>query len=229
MMKKGIALLIIVAGLSGVVTAQPFNIDLSFAMGTPKGSFSNALDRNLYGIDMALTYQLQGTPLHFGMGLQYQNFGWSESYDYYSFDGKVRTTHDMISPHLLMRIEAPLSYISIVSPFVEGIVGFNYLYTESKVVDFWSDEETPGTINYDHATPSYGIGGGLRIRLFEEFDFDGDYLKIAFLIKTRYMVGGEAVYLKEGGLTSTSSGLNYNLERSRTDLVTLNFGFVLSF
>ena len=221
------------AGLCGAVTAQPFNFDISFALGTPQGSFSNTLERNLYGLDMGLTYQVPGTPIHLGAGVLYQNYGWRERKDYFSgdihsVDVRVRTTNDMIAPHLIMRIEAPVRAFRALSPFLEGMIGLNYMYTQSRIVNDWEDEYA-NTINHDFTTSTYGIGGGLRIDLFDVPDEDGDYYKVAFIAKTRYMVGGEAMYLKEGDLVSTSSGLNYTVRRSRTDMITLNFGFVLSF
>ena len=230
-MRRGIITLIILLAIPGALFAQAFNFDIGFALGTPNGSFQQSLDRNSYGLDMGATYQIANSPIHIGGGLVYQNFGWAERSEYFSPDIqevklKVRTTNNMATPHFLMRIE---HNIGAVSPFVEGMIGFNYLYTESSVVDDWGDEEIASSVNYNSYASSYGIGGGMKFRLYEGYDDDGDFIGVSLIVKTKYMLGGEADYLKEGGLTRTRRGLKYDVSRSRTDLTTFNVGFVLSF
>lgn len=211
--------------------AQAFNFDVGLALGSPMGSFQQSLDRNSYGLDMGATYQIPNSPIHIGGGLVYQNYGWTERSEYFSPDIqevklRVRTTNNMVTPHFLMRIEPNMG---VISPFVEGIIGFNYLYTESSVLDDWAEEEIASSVNYDSYTSSSGIGGGVKVRLYEGYDEDGDFFGISLIVKAKYMLGGEADYLKEGGLSRTRRGLNYDVSRSRTDLTTFNVGFVFNF
>tara|TARA_R110000868_G_scaffold259361_1_gene517117 strand:- start:18132 stop:18788 length:657 start_codon:yes stop_codon:yes gene_type:complete len=217
--------------LPAIVKAQAFNFDIGFALGTPNGSFQQSLDRNSYGLDIGATYQIGNSPFHIGGGLVYQNFGWSERSEYFSPDIpevelRVRTTNNMVTPHLLVRIEPNLG---VISPFVEGMYGFNYLYTESSVLDDWDEEEIASSVNYDSYTSSVGIGGGVKFKLYEGYDEDGDFIGVSLILKTKYMLGGEANYLKEGGLVRTRRGIDYDVSRSRTDLTTFNVGFVLNF
>lgn len=217
--------------VSGIIQAQSFNFDIGFAAGSPQGSFQQALDRNSYGFDMAATYQLPGLPIHVGGGLIYQNFGWAERSEYFSPDiqevlVRVRTTNNMVTPHFLMRFEPGYG---AVRPFVEGIVGINYLYTESSVLDDWAEDEIASSINYDYTTTNYGIGGGVKFRLYEGYDEDGDFFGVSLIVKAKHMLGGEASYLKEGGLIRNRRGIEYDITRSRTDLTTFNVGVVFSF
>ncbi|MFV1883176.1 MAG: hypothetical protein ACMZ7B_01605 [Balneola sp.] len=217
--------------IPGFTAAQGFNFDIGFALGTPQGSFQQSLDRNAYGLDMAATYQIPNSPIHFGIGGVYQNFGWQERSEFFSPDiqevrVRVRTTNNMFTPHLLMRFEPQYG---IIKPFVEGMVGFNYLYTESSVLDDWDEGELASSVNHDYYTPSYGVGGGVKFKLYEGFDDDGDFFGISLIVKTKYMLGGEADYLKEGDLIRTRRGVDYNVSRSRTDLTTFNVGFVFNF
>lgn len=230
-MKSTVTIILSVLFLSISVQAQSFNFDVGFALGTPEGSFSQELDRNSYGADVAFTYQLPQSPFHIGIGFGYQNFGWKERLEYFDdnireVDVRVRTTNNMVTPQLLMRFEPSMG---IFSPFVEGSLGMNYLYTETSVIDDWTEEEIAGNVNYDYTTSNFGIGGGMKIKLYEGYDDDGDFFGVSLIAKTKYMVGGEALYLKEGGLTSTNRGLNYDVSRSRTDLRTFNVGFAISF
>ncbi|MCG8373868.1 MAG: PorT family protein, partial [Balneolales bacterium] len=212
--------------------AQPFNVDVSFAVGTPQGSFGQSLDREAYGVDLGFTYQpIREIPFHFGFGLIYQNYGWRERSSQFiagvpEVDVSVRTTNNMVTPQLLFRLEPDMGFFS---PFVESSIGFNYLYTESSIRDVYFDEEIASTINYDYATSNYGIGGGAKFALWEGFSGDGDFLGVHLILKAKYMVGGHAYYLKEGDLVNRNGELIYNLSSSRTDLTTFNIGVVLNF
>jgi len=221
------ALMVLTVSLSG----QEFNFDIGFALGTPNGSFQQSLERNSYGLDIGATYQIGNSPIHLGGGLVYQNYGWRERSEYFSpniqeVELRVRTTNNMVTPHFLLRIEPN---IGMISPFLEGMFGFNYLYTESSVLDDWAEEEIASSVNYDSYASSLGVGGGLKFKLYEGFDDDGDFIGVSMIVKAKYMLGGEADYLKEGGLTRTRRGLEYDISRSRTDLTTFNVGVVLSF
>lgn len=230
-MKKGILASLIVLFIPVIGLSQPFNFDIGFAHGTPKGGFGQELDRNSYGLDAAFTYQVPRSPIHIGVGFGYQNFGWRERTEIFSrdipeVDVRVRTTNNMVTPHFLMRIEPDAGMFS---PFVEGTLGFNYLYTESSVIDDWDEEEISSTVNYDYTTSNFGIGGGVKIRMYEGYNEDGDFFGVSLILKGKFMVGGEALYLKEGGLTPQNGGLSYDLSRSRTDLATFNVGFAINF
>ncbi|GAB5409882.1 MAG: hypothetical protein BalsKO_22470 [Balneolaceae bacterium] len=230
-MKRIICSIIFTMVLPAVGLAQAFNFDIGFALGSPMGGFQQSLDRNSYGVDMGATYQIPNTPIHFGGGLIYQNFGWTERSEYFSpaiqeVKLRVRTTNNMVTPHFLLRIEPDLGAIS---PFVEGIIGFNYLYTESSVLDDWAEEEIASSVNYDSFTPSSGVGGGMKFKLYEGYNGDGDFFGMSLILKAKYMLGGEANYLKEGGLIRNRRGVSYDITRSRTDLTTFNVGVVFSF
>ncbi len=212
------------------MNGQNYNIDLSFALGDPQGSFAQTLDRNAYGVDASFTTKIPKMPVHIGAGFIFQNFGWTERNEHFNsnipeVDVRVRTTNNMITPHLLLRLEPGFG---LISPFLEGSVGFNYLYTHSSVINDW-DEEMSGTVNYDYLTSNFGMGGGLKVRLYEGFDDDGEFMGVALVLRARRMIGGEALYMREGDLVSTAGGLEYNLNKSRTDLTTFNIGFMFNF
>ena len=229
---KGIKTFLIIALVSAAANAQPFNFDIGFALGSPQGSFQQVLDRDSYGLDMGFTYQLgRNSPIHIGAGFLYQNYGWRERQTQFvsgapEVDVTVRTTNNLITPHLLLRLEPRFGGFS---PFIESTVGFNYLFTQSSIVDDWDDEEIASSVNYDYFTSSMGLGGGAKFRLWEGYDEDGDFFGVHLILKTKYLLGGEALYLTEGDLVPNGNALEYNVRKSRTDLTTFNVGISLNF
>ena len=84
--------------------------------------------------------------------------------------------------HGMMRITAP---IKAVRPYVEGLFGFRYIHTSTKIVDVdynWTDDGDDNVLlrktNLDDWILSYGGGGGLQFQLKENMylDFRADYL-----------------------------------------------------
>ena len=210
------------------VYAQAYNFDVNFAVGTPEGSFGESIDRELYGVDLGFTYALNNSPLHVGVGLLYQNYGWNERSEPFSehineVDVRVRTTNDVVNPHFIARIEPQFGHIK---PFVEGYAGFNYLYTKSSVIDEYTDDEIASSINQDNYAMSYGMGGGLKVKLTDD---NGKAIGISLLLKGKILKGGIAEYLTQGDLRASDGRVNYNLNRSNTDFTTFNIGVVFSF
>lgn len=229
-MKNLILLSYLVLGNVFIASAQPFNMDLNFAIGTPQGGFAQEIDRNSFGLDLAFTYQVPYTVLHLGAGLGYQNYGWKQRstnlQDIPEIDLTVRTTNNIVTPYVLARIEAPYGAMK---PFIEGSMGFNYLYTETSLVDDHYEEEIASDVNHDHITTNVGFGGGIKVDLYQGFNSDGDFYGLSLVIKAKYMLGGNASYLREGDLTSNGNFLDLNIRESRTDLVTFNIGVAFNF
>ena len=48
-------------------------------------------------------------------------------------------------------------------------------------------------------------------------------------LRIRYMKGGEAEYLKEGSIRRENGKVAYDVEQSKTDLLTFQIGAVLTF
>lgn len=212
--------------------SQSHNFDIGFAFGTPQGSFQQVLERNAYGIDASYTYQINPQiPIHVGVGMLYQNYGWKERNAQFvegvpEVDVQVRTTNNLITPQLIMRLEPEINGFT---PFLEATMGFNYLFTQSSITDDFSEDDIASTVNYDYTTSNYGVGAGAKLRLWEGFDDEGNFFGVHLLLKTKYMIGGEALYLREGDLVAVGNELEYNLSRSRTDLTTFNVGLVFNF
>ncbi|NNF06155.1 MAG: hypothetical protein HKN21_05290, partial [Candidatus Eisenbacteria bacterium] len=117
-----------------------------------------------------------------------------------------------------------------IQPYVEGRVGFNYFWTESKLEDkdFFDDGEVARETNYDDFTTFYGGGGGILIQLSEGNRVEGK--PGVFLdLKATYLQGGEAEYLTEGDIEIINDIPVFNASKSETDRATYEIGVVLTF
>ena len=116
---------------------------------------------------------------------------------------------------------------------MDGLFGFSYLFTETKIKDESDLEEIASSTNFDDFTYSYGAGGGVMIQVFDgtkKLPADAGFAPIILIdLRIRYLIGGEAEYLKEGSITRENGQLFYDVSKSDTDLMTLHIGVVLEF
>lgn len=163
---------------------------------------------------------------------------------------EVTTNNNLINSQLALRFKAPLE---IIQPYAEAAVGFNYLYTRTKIYDNTPNRIFSGGNNNNNGSNvisartqsnsfalTYGGGGGFMIRLSSSVFLD---------IRGLYMFGGEAEYYdrsqtqswKLNFTGSNSSQFNpsnpSNVEatadgapkKSRTDMFLVDFGLAFSF
>lgn len=229
--------ILLTALLTGVLfiqdaNAQGIDFGLSLNGGFPQGSFKNNVESNGFGFDAVIGYNLPRMPVTVGLNLGYINYGSSSRFESFSpnipeVTVRVKTTNNILTTHLFTRLEAP---VGPVKPYVDGLVGFNYLFTESKVTDDDFEEPIASTTNFDDAAFSYGVGTGLKIKLGESVNAENGRLARWYLdLKARYLLGGEAEYLREGSLQRSGSTLIFDTRRSKTDLLTFGVGFSVEF
>ncbi|UCD93360.1 MAG: hypothetical protein JSU69_06180 [Candidatus Zixiibacteriota bacterium] len=214
------------AGMSG---------GLSFMLGFPQGEFSDNVDKTGYGVSGELAYKPRLSPFSIGGSLAYMVYGREKRTEPFSYTipdvfVDVITTNSLFSGHILLRTEVPKGPIR---PYVDGLLGFNYLFTETKI-EGYSDEPIAKTTNFDDAVFSYGAGGGVLIKVFG----DEAALKAArfgksplvFIdLRLRYLIGGEAEYLKEGSIGRVGTTVVYDVIESKTDLLTFHIGVTAVF
>lgn len=116
-----------------------------------------------------------------------------------------------------------------IQPYVDGLIGFSYLFTQSRVTDDQEFNEIASSTNFDDVALSGGIAAGTKIRLTEITDQEtGRKTRLYLDLRVRYIRGGEAEYLKEGSITVDNGQMLFDSNYSRTDLMTFNIGFTLS-
>jgi hypothetical protein len=107
----------------------------------------------------------------------------------------VDRTNNLVNFHLLFQVGFPTGSVR---PYVEGLFGGSYLFTETNIKSDNNFNEVASSVNFEDWAWSYGFGGGIGILVA------GDPLTnigaIYLDLKARYLFGSEAEYLKEGSV-----------------------------
>ncbi len=219
---------------TSVAGSSMFDVGGSFNIAVPKGEFGDNVDNNGYGFSLEGLYRpLPLVPFKFGLEVGYLSYGREErnaplSTTIPDLTVQVNTTNNIVLGHLVFRLQEDFG---ILSPYLDGLVGFSYLYTETSVEDISdaADEKVFSSKNADDLTLSSGIGGGLMIKVYEADKLSLSLLKVYIDLKVRYLYGGEAEYLKEGSISRVGGVASYNALTSETDLMLYQIGVVVGF
>jgi hypothetical protein len=187
-------------------------------IGVPVGDFQDSVD--IAG----------GVSGHFGVGLGDTpiSVGVEGSYLWYGIEtrdiplvglpdlaAEVQTSNDMFLLHGRVRAQARSGRVR---PYVDGLVGFNYLFTRTSLRDGDSDGDRDSVMNMDDLVLSAGGGAGVMIAL------GGSPQSVRLDLSVRYLYGGEADYLIEGDVRSEFGPPVLVPRRSRTDMVAVYIG-----
>lgn len=210
--------------------AQNWEFGANFLTGFPQSDFRQNLDATGFGLDLLALYQPSQYPVGFGIDAGIMTYGSTERREPFNpnipeVSILVQTSHNIAIGHLFSRIQ-PLE--GRVRPYLDLLFGFNYLYTESKIQDERNFEDIAGTTNFDDFTSSVGFGAGSKFKIAETTDPDsGNLLKVYLDVRARYLLGGDAEYIRKGSIRNENGRLAYDLDQSRTDLLSLHIGFVV--
>lgn len=217
----------------GIAGAQNFQANLDFIVGVPRGEFRDNVDRAGFGVNAEIGYAPQANPFMVGVDIQYLNYGNETRRERFSTTipdvmVDVSTTNNIFMGHAFARIQPNEGFFR---PYVEGLVGFNYLFTTTSISNLSTGEEVASSTNFDDAAFSYGGGAGAMFRVYEadQDDIDAGVKEVLINVRARYLLGGEAEYLKEGSIRRENGNVAYDVMRSKTDLMTFHIGVALRF
>ncbi|HDP99989.1 MAG TPA: hypothetical protein ENN22_12505 [bacterium] len=132
-MKKHILLsLCLILLFASHVFAQ-FDVGLNFLVISPESGFKENVDRLGYGLAGKFGVKLGDSPFYGGLALGVATYG-SSSYKDYLITPLVpveaKTSNNLLFSELLLQARTSMGAIQ---PYVEGMLGFNYLWTETKI------------------------------------------------------------------------------------------------
>lgn len=225
-----LALLAVVISSAGVSAQYNFMGGLHFNGGFPQGDFKDRIDRNAYGIGGQFFYSPSRSPFAIGVEFGWMNYGNESRRERFSttipdVTVKVETSNNIVNGFLIFRSQLPSGPIR---PYADGLIGFNYLFTETKITD--SDdpsEDVASSTNQDDAVFAYGFGGGVMVQVYDGAKSEGKKpFQILLDAGVRYVMGGEAQYLKKGSIRREDGFVKYDVIESKTDLLRLHVGVV---
>ncbi len=213
---------------------QHLQASLNLLLGQPQNEFQDNVEDLGFGLGGNFGYHFGSSPIMLGTEIQYMIYGsqtrrvpFSETIPDVTVE--VETSNNILLFHLLARLQSPTGSFR---PYLDGLFGVNYFFTETSV----RDEDVLGepiasSTNQDDAALSYGAGGGVMLRVYQSQRPDGGVRLREVLIdfRIRYLFGGEATYLKEGSITVRDGEVEIDALRSRTDLLTYLLGVSFNF
>ena len=207
--------------------ARHFHGSMAFSMGFPQGEFKDNIDRIALGLDLTFGVDLGKSPFMMGIDLGVLNYGSDRRYEYLynlpEFQFQVEHDYNILQGLVFLRFQPVKN--GRVRPYIDALAGFNYLWTDTSLDDD-GDEEIRLAVNYDDFAFSYGLGGGLLVKLGKKrargIEFFVD-------LRARYILGGKAEYLTKGSILVEDQEVTYLVYESRSDLLTLQIGFGLNF
>jgi hypothetical protein len=207
---------------------------LQFIAGFPQGGFSQNVESVGYGANLFGGIGIGRTPIVIGVEGGFLIYGYERRSEPFSTTipdvrVDVTTSNNIALGHLVLRLQPPTG---AVRPFVDGLVGLKYLFTETSIENqrHRSDAPIASSTNFDDVAFSYGAGGGLNIRVFSgtmgEMRRPGE---LSIGLGIRYLFGGEAEYLKKGSIRRENGDVSFDVERSQTALLVPHIGVVARF
>jgi hypothetical protein len=213
-----------------IASAQTWQGGLDFMIGSPQGEFRKNVDRVGFGGTANAGYAPEGTPIMLGLEIGFMNYGSSSRRESFSTTipdvfVDVSTTNNFIFGHAILRLQPNTGRLR---PYLQGMVGFNYLFTETKIENInVPGQEVASSNNLSDGAFSYGGGAGLMFLVYTPDD--GSISGVFVDLGARYVYGGEAEYLKEGSIRNVNGRVTYDVLKSRTDLLVLQLGASVRF
>lgn len=229
-MKTRIAIILAtLLGLTSAAAAEQFEGGLRLIVADPTGAFGRAVEDPGFGLIGHLG--VRATPTWtLGIGMHGMVYGSQSTTQHLPLvdDFKLTTTNNLAGACFFTRL-APMAGAAV-QPYAEGSLGFNYLWTESKLEDdqWWDDDEVARKTNFDDFASYWSAGGGLLVRLAQgdaQAKKPGVFLDLA----VSHWRGGDAEYLTEGDITIVSGRPVFTASKSRTDLTSYSAGVTLTF
>ena len=195
------SLLALALGCALPATAQTSLVHGGLSLGVLQGAFADNVGTYGGGLSIGYLYQPQGSFVGFGAeigGVLYGQDTYREALLSTVFV-EVETTNSIATGHLALRAMPPSGTIR---PYAEGLLGFHYLFTQSRVQLDDTREDTGVTdTNFDDLVLSGGGGVGALVRLASGLSEAGHPYSVYLDVRARYLWGGFGEYLGAGDIT----------------------------
>ena len=220
------AVLLFVATTVAYAQVTP-QVNFTFSSGVPQGAFAEQLDKEGFGFTAFGGIAIDRTPLVVGVLGSYYVYGKEGRREPLSANipdivVEVETENVIFSGHLVARVQPSVGRWQL---FGDALVGFNHFFTETSLKQesilrgIRSDNDIISSTNLRDTALSYGVGGGLGVRVYRT-----DVLAVRVLFSMRYLLGGNTKYLVPGAIDRSGGVATLHTARSKTDMLTTSLG-----
>ena len=204
---------------------------VSIIAGIPVSEFAENVDHAGFGISFNGGVGLSPAPVMIGVDLGYLLYGYEEQTQSFSveepdYEVLFATSNSIAFGHLFFRVQPQYGWFQ---PYAEALFGFKYLFTSAAVKGGESEERIEGSENFDDWAASYGIGGGLDLKVFERERDDRRPYRLYVNAGARYLLGASASYLDKGATSRIDGEVVFDVDKSRTDMIIPQLGVSISF
>jgi len=204
--------------------AQP-SASLYFTTAIPAGDYSEYATNVGFGGIMEFFFfsPSERTPYGLGINLSYIGYGIHllEIPDSEDLEMSFNKANNFASAHILFQI-AP--YSGSVRPYFETLFGGSYIFSETEMgYDYYN----PVTLWVDDWAWSYGGGIGFKFLAHGDPYFNDN--SVFLDLKIRYLLSTEAIYLDRNSVAYYDGAIEYNLIKSKTDMLTVSLGLFFYF
>lgn len=226
------------SGIAPDISAfRRFEAGLLYIHSIPEGEFAESETGKGHGLGVDLGFLFPSLPMTAGITGSLSIYGDRDfTIAFPTQRGvvriRMRTQNNMATGHAFVRMQP---HKGILRPWVEGLVGLQYFWTDAEVEDEGAaDIAILGVSETTDAVFSYGAGAGLMVRLFSgRVQRSAPALEVLLDVRIRYLLGASASYYNE---RSVSLGRNGSLEEvridafsSRTDMLQAGAGISVRF
>jgi hypothetical protein len=205
---------------------------LHFNGGFPQGEFKDQLNKDAFGLGGQFFYAPETSPFGIGIELGWMNYGNEKRREPFSstvpdVTVEVTRSNNLVEGFFIFRGQVPRGPIR---PYADAMVGFNYFFTKTTISN--SDDpshDVASSTNQDDAVFAYGFGGGAMVQVYDGPKRSGKPLQVFIDAGLRYVLGGEAEYLKKGSIQIEGTTVSYTKIKSKTDLLRLHVGVMFRF
>lgn len=227
------SLSLLLSALAWILVAQALHAQptghLSASLTLPQGEFGSALDGSVgVGATATALFQIPRSPLAVGVEGGASVYGYERRREPFSRTipdvfVDVSTSSNFAQGLALLRLQRP---DGAVRPYLDGLAGVNYLYTETSVSDrdYYREYDIASSVNFDDFAPTAGLGGGLQVHLGTDYDKPGRPTEFLVDGRVRYLWGGEASFL-----TRSDRYGDFRPQRSHTDVLQIQLGVTTRF
>lgn len=212
---------------------QSFQGSLNFCLGFPQGEFRNNVDSIGYGGTGHFAYNFPRSSIFVGASFGVLVYGSERRTESFStqtldFDVDEVTANMIFMCHFLLRIQPQKG---IIRPYLDGLIGFNYLSTTTSVKSYrYGEMHNIASSNIlNDLVLSWGTGGGVMIQVYSKKRKKRNPFVIYIDLGAHYLWSKEAEYMKEGSIHLENDQVLYDIYKSTTDLLTGHIGVTFAF